>query len=201
MNHAQPANPVLISSGSSSPTYGAAVLARIAATHQGAGARIDHDPLITAILVGHGHHAMASQVQDPAHTGRDSGFQPETSSGVAKSWRLAGFLDIHSEFDRIQEYLDMTLGLVVPAHDPKRKEGLVIFHDHCGNDGVQRPLVRLDLVPGIRIEAEISAAVLQADTRVPGHDAGSPHARQAVNKAHGVAVFVDDRQVYRVAAL
>ena len=61
--------------------------------------------------------------------------------------------------------------------------------------------MRFHLVPRLGIEAEEGAAILEADARVARHDAGTPHARKAVDEAYDIVVLVRDGEVHGVALL
>src|SRR5688572_28404260 len=77
---------------------------------------------------------------------------------------LERFLDVHAEVGDVAHELRVRLALVPTAHDPEADLDLALLHE-CGNDRVQRTLVRLERVRTIFVEREQAAAVLQHEAR------------------------------------
>ena len=115
--------------------------------------------------------------------------------------RFASLLNVHAEIDQVDHHLRMTLRLVVAAHDAERHPGLAVLHDEGGDQRVQRPLVRLDLIGMAGRQVEQGAAIVQQDPGVAGDDARSEIRKQRLNQRYEIPLAVGRGHVDRVAAI
>src|SRR5207247_3537456 len=98
------------------------------------------------------------------------------------------------------ERLHVTLRLHITTHHTKREERLSILQHHSRNQRVKRPLARSDHV-GMLFEPEQRTAILKDNAGIASYKTGTEITKQTVDKRNGIAVFIDDRQIDRIAVL
>ena len=81
---------------------------------------------------------------------------------MAKPGRISSLLDIHTEFQDIEENLDMALGLHGTTHDTKGKNRQAVPGNHGGNNGVEGPFTGFKHIHVAFIETKKGAPVLDA---------------------------------------
>ena len=79
---------------------------------------------------------------------------------------VARLLQVHPEIEQIHEHLAMALRLHVAPHHAERHQRHAVLRHERGNDGVERPLARLQVVGMTFLEREQGPAVLQAESEV-----------------------------------
>src|SRR5438132_796388 len=87
--------------------------------------------------------------------------------------RIAGFLQVHSEIDQVENDLDMTLRLHLPAHDAKAHEWLAIFCDEGRNDRMKWAFVRRVAVRLAFFEVKKRSAILECKAKPIGTNTGA----------------------------
>ena len=103
---------------------------------------------------------------------RNGAFDHHTSDTMVDARRLAGFLNVHSEINQIDQHLRMALGLVITAHHAERHPRLAILHHERWNQRVQRPLMGTNLVRVGGPEREERSTIVENDACVSRHDSG-----------------------------
>ena len=119
---------------------------------------------------------------------------------------LAGLLRRHAEIEEVHQHLHLTLRLKISPHDTERKDRTSISFDSAQgrfgherrDDGMERPLVRLQLVEIGRIEREQLTAILQAESKSVRHKTRTPSIVNALNERDHIAFLVRGRQIYRI---
>lgn len=133
--------------------------------------------------------------------GRDLGFEFELPGEGEYPWQIQRFLNIEAVFQHVGEEIALAHGLIMAAHDAEGHDRAAGFGHHAGDDRVHRPLVRRDAVGMAALEAETEAAILQHDAGLAGENARAEALEGRVDQAAGIALFVDDAEIHRVAML
>ncbi len=131
----------------------------------------------------------------------DSAFDDDVAAGGSGFGEARGFeggLEVHAVIGNVAGELGVGEGLVGAAHDAEADGQVPLFH-HAGDDRMEGPFAGGEGVGGRLVEAEAAAAVVEMEAHAVHHDAGGPHAGDALDPAGDVAVFVDHREVRRVA--
>ena len=94
------------------------VLSPIRSTAERFGTRIDQNRLVSAVGAATLGQTVAHRRQLGADVLRDTVLERKTG-GVVEARRISGGLDVHFEVNQVEQHLDVSLRLVVAAHDSK----------------------------------------------------------------------------------
>ena len=123
-----------------------AVLAHIRPAHKDARARIEHDSLVAAVRADNLRDFVPPLNQRGSNRFRHGAFNRQTVVPVTDPCSFTGLLHVHPEIDHVDEHLRVPLCLMIAAHHAKRQKRIAIFQRKRGNQRMQRPLVRTDLI-------------------------------------------------------
>ena len=96
----------------------------------------------------------------------------------------------------LRHELRVRLRLVEAAHDAEADADVALLHE-AGDDGVQRPFARRQLVGVPGFQREQGAAVVQREAGARRHQAAPEALEDALDERHDVAVAIDGGQVDR----
>src|SRR5262249_53006024 len=84
-------------------------------------------------------------------------------------------------------------------HHAEHEPGLFFLGHECGDDGVERPLMRLQPIEMIGIQRKQRAAILQSKSQVSWYQAGAESGVVALYQRNTVSILVDDTEIDRIA--
>ena len=128
---------------------------------------------------------------------------------VAESSDVHRLLNVHPEYEHVNEELRMSLRLHSAAHQAERHVRLVAasvsrgvgtrLRDESRNERVKRTLARRHGVRQTWLHRESRPAIVQREPGARHDDPRAEFVEQAVDERHHVAVFVRDREIDRLA--
>src|SRR6185436_10192337 len=154
-----------------SPSDGESILAQIRSAEQDTVFVIDPDRLVAAHRAAALDNGVAARLERAPDLRADAAFDGELLADVPDARRIARLLHVHAEVDDVGDDLRVSLRLVVAAHHAEGHHGSAVLRKHRGNQRMQGPFVRADLMRMPRLQRESRAAVLQRDAGVAGHEA------------------------------
>src|SRR4029077_15728343 len=117
----------------------------------------------------------------------------ESTAGTSGS--LDGLLDIHAEFDNVEEGLHCPHYLIVRARAARDHKRLPVIHHQSGLQSTAWPLARFERIGLAAGERVVVAAAVEDDAGVAHDHSGPEWAVQAGHETHHVAILVDRSNV------
>ncbi len=137
------------------------------------------------------HAVRQLAVREHAYRRREPAVRLDRDPGRRDSGR-----DVRPAVDQRRHELDVDLRLDVAAHGPgdDPRAPLALAEQHPGQQGVGRPLARLEDVGVGRVQRERRPTVLEVHARRRVQDPGSETGRVRLDEADGIALGVHDAQ-------